>query len=46
LTPLITKNDYDSIVTNSIKCAYYMKHANKIDVSLKDMKSITKEYCE
>lgn len=46
LTPLITKNEYDSIVTNSIKCAYYMKHANKIDVSLKDMKSITKEYCE
>ncbi|HJU59159.1 MAG TPA: aconitase X [Nitrososphaeraceae archaeon] len=46
LTPLITKNDYDSIVTNSIKCAYYMKHSNKIDVSLKDMKTITKEYCE
>lgn len=46
LTPLITKNEYDSIVTNSIKCAYYMKHSNKIDVSLKDMKSITKEYCE
>ena len=46
LTPLITKNEYDSIVTNSIKCAYYMKHANKIDVSLKDMKSITNEYCE
>jgi predicted aconitase len=46
LTPLITKNDYDSIVTNSIKCAYYMKHSNKIDVSLKDMKSIIKEYCE
>jgi predicted aconitase len=46
LTPLITKNNYDSIVTNSIKCAYYMKHSNKIDVSLQDMKTITKEYCE
>jgi len=46
LTPLITKNDCDSIVTNSIKCAYYMKHSNKIDVSLKDMKTITKDYCE
>src|SRR5215212_373041 len=46
LTPLITKNNYDSIVTNSIKCAYYMKHSNRIDVSLKDMKTITKEYCE
>ena len=46
LTPLITKNDYDSIVTNSIKCAYYMRHSNKIDVSLKDMKTIAKDYCE
>ena len=46
LTPLITKNDCDSIVTNSIKCAYYMKHSNKLDVSLKDMKTITKDYCE
>ncbi len=46
LTPLITKNNYDSLVTNSIKCAYYMKHSNRIDVSLKDMKTITKEYCE
>jgi predicted aconitase len=46
LTPLITKYDYNSIVTNSIKCAYYMKHSNKIDVSLKDMETITKEYCE
>jgi len=46
LTPLITKKDYDSIVTNSIKCAYYMRHSNKIDVSLQDMKTITKEYCE
>ncbi|MGE0242289.1 MAG: aconitase X catalytic domain-containing protein [Nitrososphaeraceae archaeon] len=46
LTPLITKRDYDSIVTNSVKCAYYMNHSNKIDVSLKDMKTITKDYCE
>lgn len=46
LTPLITKENYDSIVTNSIKCAYYMKKSNKIDVALKDMRNIIKEYCE
>ena len=43
LTPLINKTKYDSIITNSIKCAYYMKHVNKIDVSLKDLKTIIKE---
>ncbi|MGD1838494.1 MAG: aconitase X [Nitrososphaeraceae archaeon] len=44
LTPLITRENYDSIITNSIKCAYYMKHSNKIDVALKDIKSITEEH--
>ena len=46
LTPLITRDNYDSIVTNSIKCAYYMKKSNKIDVALKDMRTIVTEYCE
>ncbi|MDX1371700.1 MAG: aconitase X, partial [Nitrososphaeraceae archaeon] len=46
LTPLITRDNFDSIVTNSIKCAYYMKKSNKIDVALKDMRTIVKEYCE
>jgi len=46
LTPLITRDSCDSIVTNSIKGAYYMKKSNKIDVALRDMKTIVKEYCE
>ena len=44
LTPLITRKNFDSIITNSIKCAYYMKRSNKIDVALKDIKSITEEH--
>ena len=44
LTPLITKGNADSVVTNSVKGAYYMKNANKLDVALRDSKSITEEY--
>lgn len=43
LTPLITKDKYDSITTNSVKCSYYMKHSNKVGVSLKNLNSIVKE---
>lgn len=43
LTPLISKENYDSIITNSVKAAYYMKTSNKIQVSLKDVKRIVKE---
>jgi predicted aconitase len=44
LTPLIKKEDYDSIITNSVKASYYMKTSNKIQVSLKDVRKIVKEY--
>jgi phosphomecalonate degydratase large subunit len=44
LTPLINKDDVDSIVTNSIKAAYYMKHFNRTGVALKDLKTIVKDY--
>jgi predicted aconitase len=46
LTPLITRNDFDSAITNSIKGAYYLNHSNRIGVALKDMKSIVKEYTD
>jgi len=46
LTPLITRTDYDSVITNSIKAAYYLNHSNRIDVSLKDLKTILKEYAD
>jgi predicted aconitase len=44
LTPLIKKENYDSIITNSVKAAYYMKTSNKIPVALKDVKTIVKDY--
>ena len=46
LTPLITRQDFDSVITNSIKGAYYLNHSNRTGVALKDMKSITKEYTD
>jgi len=44
LTPLITRADFDSVITNSVKAAYYLDKSNKLGVSLKDMKDIIKEY--
>jgi predicted aconitase len=44
LTPLVTRNDVDSVITNSVKGAYYLNHSNKIGVALRDFKTIVKEY--
>jgi predicted aconitase len=44
LTPLITRNNYDSIITNSVKASYYMKTSNKISVALKSTKDIIRKY--
>jgi predicted aconitase len=44
LTPYVTKQEYDSVVANSAKGAYYLNHSNKVGVALKDIKSIAKEY--
>jgi phosphomecalonate degydratase large subunit len=44
LTPYITKEKYDSVVTNSVKGAYYLSKSNKLKVALKDIKSIAEEY--
>ena len=44
LTPLVTRDDVDSVITNSIKGAYYLNHSNRIGVALKDFKTIVKEY--
>lgn len=46
LTPYVTKEKYDSIVSNSVKGAYYMGNSNKVKVALKDIKTIAKEYTE
>lgn len=44
LTPLISKNEYDSIITNSVKASYYMKTSNKVSVKLSSLKSIINTY--
>lgn len=44
LTPYVTKDKYDSIISNSVKGAYYLNNSNKVKVALKDMKTIVKEY--
>lgn len=43
LTPLITKDEVDSVTTNSIKGAYYMKKSNGVDVNLKSLHDIIQE---
>lgn len=46
LTPYVSKENYDSVVTSSVKAAYYMNSSNKVGVALKDMKTIVKEYTQ
>lgn len=43
LTPLIDKDDVDSVITNSIKGAYYLKNSNGIGVNLKPLSQIIKD---
>jgi len=45
LTPLVNRNEIDSILTNSVKAAYYLRNWNKVNVSLKSMKEIVNEEC-
>jgi predicted aconitase len=45
LSPLITRDNTDSVITNSVKGAYYMKSSNRVGVALKDMKTIVRTYC-
>ncbi len=44
LTPYVTKDEYDSVVANSVKGAYYLNHSNKVGVALKDIRTIAREY--
>lgn len=43
LTPLIKKEDVDSVTTNSVKGAYYLRTSNNVDVNLKSLKQIVNE---
>jgi hypothetical protein len=46
LTPYVMKEKYDSVVTSSVKAAYYMNSSNRVKVALKDIKTIVKEYTQ
>ncbi len=46
LTPYVTKDTYDSVISNSVKGAYYLNNSNKVKVALKGIKTIAKEYTE
>lgn len=43
LTPLIDKDDVDSVTTNSIKGAYYLKNSNGVGVNLKSLSQIIQD---
>lgn len=43
LSPLIDNREVDSVVTNSVKGAYYLRTSNKVDVNLKSLKRIIQE---
>jgi hypothetical protein len=43
LTPLISKDNVDSVTTNSIKGAYYLKNSNGVDVNLKSLSQIIED---
>lgn len=43
LTPLICPSNIDSVTTNSIKGAYYLKNSNKVNVNLKPLTKIIQE---
>ncbi|MCV0410653.1 aconitase X catalytic domain-containing protein [Nitrosopumilus sp.] len=43
LTPLINKDNVDSVTTNSIKGAFYLKNSNGVDVNLKPLSQIIQD---
>ncbi len=43
LTPLISRDEVDSVTTNSIKGAYYLKNSNGVGVNLKPLSQIVED---
>lgn len=43
LSPLVDNKEVDSVVTNSVKGAYYLRTSNNVDVNLKSLKRIVQE---
>ncbi len=46
LTPYVTKDRYEAVITNSVKGAYYLSRSNKLKVALKDIRTIAEEYTQ
>ena len=46
LSPLLSREEYDSVITNSVKAAHYLNKSNGVSVCLKDLKSIVMEYAK
>jgi len=44
LSPLLTHEEYDCVITNSVKAAHYLNKSNGVSVCLNDLRSIIKEY--
>jgi phosphomecalonate degydratase large subunit len=44
LTPLITRAEYDSVITNSVKGSYYFNKFSQLPVCLKDLRSIMRDH--
>ena len=43
LTPLINPSETDSVTTNSVKGAYYLKNSTGVDVNLKSLSNIIED---
>jgi predicted aconitase len=44
LSPLLTREEYDGVITNSVKAAHYLNKSNGVSVCLKDLKCIIRDY--
>jgi predicted aconitase len=46
LSPMLSREEYDGVITNSVKAAHYLNKSNGVSVCLKDLKSIVMEYAK
>jgi len=44
LSPLLTHEEYDGVITNSVKAAHYLNKSSGVSVCLTDLRSIIRKY--
>jgi len=44
LSPLLTHEEYDGVITNSVKAAHYLNKSSGVSVCLSDLRSIIRKY--